>query len=56
MSPHYKAFIVVFALSLAVLFFFRPAFAQVVGARRYNTWAILWLGYATLAFVISNYC
>ena len=55
MSNHFKAFIVVFVVSLLALIFFRRPFAEAIGDKRFKTWRNLWLAYLVLAFFITNY-
>lgn len=55
MSAHLKAYIVVFAVSVVALIFFRAPFSKIVGAKRVNNWAITWLVMSSCAFLLSNY-
>ena len=55
MSAHYKAFIVVFVVSLLALIFLRRPFVDTIGDKRFKTWRNLWLVYLVLAFFITNY-
>ncbi len=55
MSNHFKAYIVVIVVSVAVWIIFRAPFAAAVGGRRYDNWRNLWIAYTTAAFVFTNY-
>ncbi len=55
MSPHYKAFIVVFVISVLTLIFFQRPFAESVGAKRFRNWRNLWLALVISAFFVTNY-
>ncbi len=55
MSSNFKAFAVVFAVSLIVLFFFAKPYGKAVGSKRYGNWLILWLSITTAAFVVSDF-
>ena len=55
MTSHYKAFIVVFVISVLVLIFFRRPFAESLGVRRFNNWRNLWLAILICAFFITSY-
>ncbi len=55
MSSHYKALVVVFAISLLVLFFFRKPYAEIIGSKRYRNWAFLWLSITASAFIINGF-
>jgi O-antigen ligase len=55
MTPHLKAFILVFVVSALALFFFRAPFARVIGARRFDLWRNLWLAATACLFLIPNF-
>ncbi|WDI32498.1 O-antigen ligase family protein [Hyphococcus flavus] len=55
MSSHLKAFIVVFIVSAAVLFFFRKPFAELVSGKRYDMWRNVWIAVTVCVFLIPNY-
>ena len=55
MSPHYKAFIVAFGVSAIALFFFRGPFSNMLGAKRYYNWALIWLAITSFTFIMTNF-
>lgn len=55
MTPHLKAYIVVFVVSVMALVFFRKPLADAVGARRADQWRNLWLVAISLLFLIPNF-
>lgn len=55
MSVEFKALIVVFTVSVAVLFFFYSPFSKIVGSKRYNSWAIAWLAVVSAVFLVPTY-
>ncbi len=55
MTPHFKAFIVVFVVSVVALLFFRKPFAAAIGARQADHWRNLWLIVTACVFLIPNF-
>ncbi|MEZ5892030.1 MAG: O-antigen ligase family protein [Parvularculaceae bacterium] len=55
MSPHLKAFIIVFAVSVFALFLYRAPIAGVVGAKRADNWRNMWLAATAALFLIPNF-
>ncbi|MEX6632507.1 O-antigen ligase family protein [Hyphococcus lacteus] len=55
MSTHYKAFIVVFVLSVIGFVFFRKPYAAAIGAKRFDNWRNLWLAITACLFLIPSF-
>ncbi|WP_411819425.1 O-antigen ligase family protein [Hyphococcus formosus] len=55
MSTHFKAFIVVFVISVIGFVFFRKPYASAIGARQFDKWRNLWLAVTACLFLVPSF-